>query len=292
MSEANNNHQEAHTSTTNAEVSQHNMIPNFGDNVVCAIRTPKLPEFLKERPDLWFYMVESEFSNCGTRSDDTKFNTVIRALGADTLQYITDILRSPPTTTKYEILKSTLLKRVSDSREKQVQRLLNDLTLSEKKPSQLMREMQDLAAGSVKDEILLQLWRERLPHSIRPLLAMSNNLSLDALAEMADRLLDATGGATVMATSISKPIQNTSNLESKIDILIQLMYTCIQEMKNSRQVSQPSSSGHRTRSRTPSFRSRDANGVCRYHQKYGDKAWNCLKPCSYKPSKQNTNQEN
>lgn len=98
--------------------------------------------FIKDRPDIWFFLIESEF------------NATLRALDTDTLQQVMDILYNPPERNKYENLKHAIIQRLSDSRQKQIQRLLNDLVLTDKKPSQLLREMKDLAAGSIQDEML------------------------------------------------------------------------------------------------------------------------------------------
>lgn len=103
------------------------------DDIISAIRKPQPPPFMKDRPDIWFFLIESEFNATRTRSDEAKFNATLRALDTDTLQQITDILYNPPEQNKYENLKHAILQRLSDSRQKQIQRLLNDLILADKK---------------------------------------------------------------------------------------------------------------------------------------------------------------
>lgn len=72
---------------------------------------------------------------------------------------------------------------------------MTDMTLGDKKPSQLLREMRELAVGNAKDDIIHSLWLQRLPDNIKPMLAMSENLDLNTLAEMADRIIESTNSS-------------------------------------------------------------------------------------------------
>lgn len=249
----------------------------FRDNLICSIRKPNLPTFLRDRPDIWFFMVESEFKSCNVKNDDTKFNSTIRALDADTLKQITDILNNPPATDKYQFLKKELLKRVSDSREKQVHKLLTELTLADKKPSQLLREMRDLAAGAVNNDVLHQLWLDRMPINVRPFLIISSKLDLDAVAEMADRLLDTPGKIPVMATAIVERVDSssvpTSYLEKKVDDLQKMLYTCMQEIRDLKKADR------RSRSRQPRSRTPNPGDTCYYHKTFGVDAKKCHPSC-------------
>lgn len=193
-----------------------------------------LPAFVKDRIDLWFILVEAEFKASRIRSDDTKYNLVIRSLDAETIQRITDILYKPPEKDKYETLKQTLLKRISDSREQQLHKLLKEMVLAERKPSQLLREMRDLAAGAVNDDLLHQLWLDRMPAYIRPLLVTSEKLNLSALSEMADRILEVSNNSYSLATQTVSRIDtmaNSKSLEKKIDEMQQLLVQCLHEIK-------------------------------------------------------------
>ncbi|XP_026476414.1 uncharacterized protein LOC113382069 [Ctenocephalides felis] len=222
------------------------------------------------------------------RSDDTKYTAVLKALDFETLRLIQDVLRNPPMTGKYEYIKSTILSRMSESRGKQIDKLLKNLTLGEKKPSQLLREMLNLAKGEVSEDIIIKLWSERLPHHIRPQLIVSRHLGPEALAEVADILVDHCSPTShVMSTT------HKSSVEQRLDRHETLLMSCVQKIKelramlnterekndqqesqlnNSRsrseQLNQSSSrSGSRHRSRTPS-----RGSVCYYHYRYGEKA--------------------
>ena len=87
-----------------------------------------------------------------------------------------DIIRTPPESDNYECVKKNLIKRLSDSREKQLQRLLNELQLEHKKPKQLLREMRELVADVVRDKCLRSLWLNTLPSSVRRILCSDLNI--------------------------------------------------------------------------------------------------------------------
>lgn len=279
-------------------------VPNLGyvsDDLISAIRKPQPPPFIKDRPDIWFFLIESEFNTTRTRSDEAKYNATLRALDTDTLQQVTDILYNPPEQNKYEHLKRAIIQRLSDSRQKQIQRLLNDLVLADKKPSQLLREMKDLAAGSVQDEMLHSLWINRLPVTIRPLLVTSNTLDLNALAEMADRIMDATySQPNVMATTYSQPnimavsrvdaTPSTSSssiqrLEQRVDELQKALALCLREITALSTQSSFQRPRYRSRSR-PRSKTPENAGICYYHKRFGTDAQKCTTPCTFKQQSQ------
>ncbi|KYB29505.1 hypothetical protein TcasGA2_TC032970 [Tribolium castaneum] len=78
-------------------------------------------------------------------ADQSKYFTIVAALDCSVLQSVSDILTNPPETQKYETIKAKLISAYTDSQEKQLRKLLNELELGDRKPSQLLREMKTLA---------------------------------------------------------------------------------------------------------------------------------------------------
>ncbi|GBN18724.1 hypothetical protein AVEN_77582-1 [Araneus ventricosus] len=68
-----------------------------------------------------------------------------------------------------------------------VRALLEDLDLGDRKPSLLLRQMQELSEGLVDDAFFKNLWLNRLPVNIRTILSISSE-SLSKFTEMADRM--------------------------------------------------------------------------------------------------------
>jgi len=109
-------------------------------------RLLKLPTFWRKQPKLWFAQIESEFIVYRIRSDDIKYNSVIRHLDEGLIS-ISEIIENPPTTDKYNHLKNVLINRFTDSEEKRLRQLLAGIELNDKKPSELLREIRQLSRG-------------------------------------------------------------------------------------------------------------------------------------------------
>ncbi|XP_025158377.1 uncharacterized protein LOC112589413 [Harpegnathos saltator] len=139
------------------------MGPPFSDNVIESITACKIPPFWKQQPALWFAQIESLFQIHRIRSDDGRYHLVIGALDFEAIQEIADILASPPVIDKYVTLKTQLLARFADSADKQLHRLLTDLELGNRKPSQLLRHMRTLAGDRMSQDILRVRWLALLP---------------------------------------------------------------------------------------------------------------------------------
>ncbi|XP_060810028.1 uncharacterized protein LOC132904123 [Amyelois transitella] len=144
--------------------------------------------------------------------DQTKFYHVLATLDRQYAAEVEDILTGPA---DYARLKSELIKRLSVSRENKVKQLLMHEQLGTRKPSQFLRHLQHLAGPAIPDDFLKTIWTSRLPTGLQPIIASQPSLSLDALAELADRVHDiATPTQQVAATSSSAP-------SSSIDLLTQ-----------------------------------------------------------------------
>ncbi|KAF7990188.1 hypothetical protein HCN44_010889 [Aphidius gifuensis] len=218
------------------EVQKSLITQMVNESMVNTISKPQLPNFFKDKPELWFILIESEFQATKTTNDDMKYYSVIRALDADMLQQITGILHDPPVVEKYKKIKEALIQRTSVSRDKQIRQLLTSMDLGDKKPTQLLREMKELAGESMTEDMLHQLWLDRMPNQIKPLLVVSSTLTLKALAEVADRVLEASRSSFVMATTAygqkDASISTTHNrLEQRLDNLQQMLMECMKEIK-------------------------------------------------------------
>lgn len=300
---------QAHEPPAN-NVTANNYTVGGQQNQVFAVSKPQVPDFYQDDPKTWFLVVEAEFKSFPTCSDNTKFSTVIKALDPSTLKQINDILSHPPDRSKYEAVKTAILERLASSRQKEIRRLLRGMTLGNRKPSQLLREMKDIAGASVDSEFLHQLWLDSLPADIRTLLVINDNANLDTLAKVADRSMEARG-MFVMSTSasvdrIDPPNRAFKDLEKKIDETQQMLATCCRELKSlkeqqglmSQQLQQTtrttlpqfpqyqqqqfaqSPQQFRSRSRSRSRR-HDEQGICYYHQRFGTSAKFCTTPCTY-----------
>lgn len=83
--------------------------PISPDSDVAAAKRAPLPPFMRDDPDIWFFIVEAEFQETNTKSDQIRYSETLRALDKETIRHITDLLRNPPKDNKYATLKKIIL---------------------------------------------------------------------------------------------------------------------------------------------------------------------------------------
>lgn len=245
-------------------------------------RLLKLPTFWHKQPKLWFAQLECEFQVYRIRSDELKFNTVVRHLDEQALIAVAELIENPPATDRYELLKKALISRFSDSQEKRLRQLLAGIELNDKKPSDLLRELKQLAEGAISDNVLHSIWLQRLPFRVQSTLAVVEESPLNKLAELADKIMEREPGSQINSVltpeSSSSQILNFNELERRIAALE------LKRSHRSRSKSKSRSKGFRSYSKNKENKSdktdNDDSQVCYYHKRFGTKAVKCTIPCS------------
>lgn len=255
----------------------------------------RLPQFWKVQPGLWFMQVESVLHS-QKMSDEAKYHLVVAKLERDIILQVSDILAQPPANNKYTTLKTRLLEIYEESEAKKIKKLLNEMELGDQKPSQLLRQMKDLAKGRVTDDTLLYLWQNQLPTAVQAVLTVADK-DMDVKATIADKVLEATTAGSGIA-AIGKPstsreadlVATVTKLMARIDAL---------EGRGRPRERRPYDRKYRQGSRGPSnsrSQSRSGNGastdkgrLCFYHFRFKQRATKCVQPCSWKADKQPEN---
>ncbi|XP_039968447.1 uncharacterized protein LOC120780253 [Bactrocera tryoni] len=154
----------------------------------------KLPDFVEEHTDLWFWQVEAAFEAAGIVSDKKRYYTIIGQLPTHVMYKLADFRTNPPARNEmYKNLKARIINEFADSTQTKLTKLLSDLSLGDRKPSQLLAEMRTRAAATpVTYELLKQLWLRNLPEQIRAILSADEHITLVNAATMADRIMEAT----------------------------------------------------------------------------------------------------
>ncbi|XP_064211987.1 uncharacterized protein LOC135265764 [Tribolium castaneum] len=175
--------------------------PDFNAAVQVEIErvTVKPPPFWKGDPKLWFIQLEAQFNLGKITSDTTKYHYVVSAIDTSVLQQIAAFVTNPPAVNQYEGIKQRLISTFSDSQERQLRKLLSEIDLGDKKPSQLLNEMKRLGDSAVSDELLKTLWLQRLPTHVQSVLATSSD-PIQNLAQMADKIVEIQHMSSVSAT--------------------------------------------------------------------------------------------
>lgn len=264
----------------------------------------RLPPFWPDDPEIWFAQVEAQFEIAGTKTDATKFFTVIQQLDQNTAREVRDVITNPPTQGRYEKLKFELVRRLSMSRDERLRKLLVKEELGDLKPSQFLRKLQSLAGTGVSDEFIRSLWSSRLPINVQQIIA-SQNVSLSDLADLADKITEITPHHSLQVASTSQFTARNASAAASAPLSFEGMLAKMEDFISSRikteitqQIAQLNIREGRSRSPHPGGRGNKrfgrsksrgrqrsqsrTPGICWYHNIFGDKAEKCTIPCSYK----------
>lgn len=264
-----------------ANVSEEMKSP--ADISALSIQSRILP-FWREFPRLWFAQFEmlTEPSKLG---DDQKFRYVLGVLQQADIQQISDILLNPPPTGKYLALKERLMSVYQESESLQLQKLLSGQELGDQKPSQLLRRMRDLGGTMVQDDALRVLWLKQMPTSVRTVLSINKESSLETLATMADKMLEQLQEPQINAIGTS----SDQTQDAKMDLLtkqIEKLTLEVAELRGRQNYRRPAFSRGRSRSKSnnngKTRRPGNPNWVCRYHYRFRSEARRCEAPCAWK----------
>ncbi|BHF60240.1 hypothetical protein SprV_0100320300 [Sparganum proliferum] len=159
---------------------------------IAGIHTFDLPSVWLGDIALWLRTVESRLALRQITREDTKFHYVVAALPMDIATDLRDIIDCPPTEAPYTALKEALISRISLSTQKRLQRLISEEDLGDRKPTQLLRRLEQLADGQKLDAtIFKQLFLQRLPPSVQAILAPHiPSATVQMLPATADRILE------------------------------------------------------------------------------------------------------
>ncbi|XP_064475635.1 uncharacterized protein LOC135389528 [Ornithodoros turicata] len=130
-----------------------------------------------------------------------------------------DVLSSIRPDNAYDTLKSAIISRSTISERARIQQLLATEELGDRRPSQLLHRMKQLLGDRSRDHsaILRELFLNRLAQDVRLILAGNDDVALDRLADLADRITDYVSAsvATVRSPAAAPP-PATSELEAAI----------------------------------------------------------------------------
>lgn len=259
----------------------------------------KLPEFLPGNVDLWVWQVECAFKAADIRADAKKYNLIIGQLPSSVIVKLADFRTNPPPAGRmYDDLKAKIIKEYADSETTKIKKLLEDMPLGDRKPSQLLADMRTRAANTpVNDELLRQLWMRNLPETIRAILSTDDTTPLSAKAATADKVLEAMGNGSlrvvneIQSSKMQQSTQSPGNSDS--NDLAAVVASLVSEVKQLRMSQQKQS---KSRSSTPVRQNSSNNSkssgensskakrefeFCWWHYKHGENAQKCKKPCKY-----------
>ena len=153
------------------------------------------PRFFEEDPVIWLVQLDLYFCQIGEDSELSRFRIAATLLPGHLLRDFADILRAPPAKKPYTALSDAIQQRFGRSVEQRLRSLLSDQQLGDRRPSQFLRHLLDLAEAegspSQDSPLVRQIFFNAMPTRIQPFLqCLPQGTDLATLAGTADRLLE------------------------------------------------------------------------------------------------------
>jgi len=226
-------------------------------------------------------------------TEQTRYGHVVATLPPSVAMDIRDILLRPDPTLPYSRLKDALLARTAVSSRERLQQLLSGEELGDRRPSAMLRHMQQLLGTEAPvdgDPIFRQLFLSRLPQNVQAIVACAaDTATLEQLAAMADKIVETTPQTGLSVSAVDNSlVAALSALTARVDAL-----TTEKRDRGRQQGRDRSRSRNRSRSksRRPSHYNQTGDTTyCWYHDTFGDKAKKCVPPCSYAGNDQASSQ--
>ncbi|XP_039273434.2 uncharacterized protein LOC120347492 isoform X2 [Styela clava] len=154
----------------------------------------KIPPFWIDSPQLWFRCVESAFSRAGILTETKKFDEVLAVLDNSVIDRIGLDLLEIHGLRPYAQLKEALLTKFAPTEDQRLTAFLHTSELGDQMPSEMLKRLKFLIGPerlqeTLANSLLKKLFLEKLPSSIRNILASNYDNTVDQLAIQADRIV-------------------------------------------------------------------------------------------------------
>jgi hypothetical protein len=234
----------------------------------------KLPALWVDKPKTWFIQAEAQFRLSGITREETKFFHVLAALPPTAIESITDIVESfedGGEEEPYTAAKMRILGDLSETKWSRMSKILHHEGLGDQRPSAMMNRMLALMSkGDKPGDLFMAVFMDRLPEDMRALLSLGDFRSPKDMAAAADQIWDAKGarGAVPTAvTAVRPPSRSPSRSPANQDR--------DRRSQKARRPSTPGPAGGGKGQRSQLVQ------LCRFHAKFGDKAYSCQPGCSW-----------
>ena len=129
--------------------------------------TVKLPAFWADKPEAWFVQAEANFRARRITSQMTKFNLVVVALDADTIDGLLDLLEKPPDEDSYDQLKARLMQSFKISTMDKIKLALELPPLADENPVRLADKIMALTREASSEDVAKTVFMLKLPDGVR-----------------------------------------------------------------------------------------------------------------------------
>lgn len=244
-----------------------------------------LPTLRENCAEAYFMSLEFWFAACGQASDARKYHTVLAQIPLEKLPELSTVIAATPPAGKYDYIKTALIRHFAESQSRRLQRVLSEMPLGDKKPSQLYHDMARVAGNALGETALRDLWAQRLPPFTQTAVVASNGTLAECLAT-ADRVNETVGRRHNQVTNVETESSNNAELTR---VARQVDELCRRFNEKFSQSNHQSRSRNHSRSRSQNRNNSgqrndqasgaDPSGLCWYHAEHGRKAKKCREPC-------------
>ncbi|XP_070388851.1 uncharacterized protein [Dermacentor albipictus] len=238
--------------------------PSDADCPTVAVFDVKLAPFWTGDPELWFVQIESQFAARRITADSTKYHHVVGNLPPATASEVRDLLLTPPAANAYQTLKE--IRRVTPTEPERLQQRLREAELGDRRPSQLLRHMQQLAGDATASDgrLVRELFLQRLPASVR--IGLTARQTLPRWPSSPTNSWLSPCPQSRRCTQTHRPprdsLQEMREEISRLADTVAALHSSGNQRPRQRTASQP-----------------QQRRVCWYHRKFGNAARNCVSPC-------------
>jgi hypothetical protein len=229
-------------------------------------------------------LAESRFRIRGIADELAKFDFLVSSLTKESVRLVLDLVETPPEENPYTALKERLLSSHQLTNFQKIEKLHQLDNLGARKPSELLAQMLELCPrGQEANEFFLFLFLQRLPKELRIMLGDDPGHDARALAAKADKLW--AYHSHQQPNSVAAVAAAGSDEDEDAQI------AAVRGAAKSRpQWSGQSGSGGNKKGGggsgkgagpSPASLARNSSGLCIFHWRFGDKAHNCVSPCSW-----------
>lgn len=169
----------------------------------------EMPKITTKNAEYSLEKLESWLNINGIFEDTRRFEMLKMQLDPSVYAHVSHLLRNPPPFQRFNTLKNSVIKVLTDSEVKKAHDLISGLQLGDKKPSILLAEMRQLHNGPINDNLFRELWLSRLPQNVKSILMGNMSFTngqyppLEQLADTADRIMDYTNGSNTAIDAVT-----------------------------------------------------------------------------------------
>lgn len=243
----------------------------------------RMPTFSSKNVEAWLNSLERWFKASGYNNDEQQFEITLAAIDPTILEQMNEALSEEPEAGKFNFVKQKLIAHFADSAQRKLNRLLSEMPLGDKRPSELFHEMKRVAGNVLGETALKGLWAQRLPEAARPVIAASTGTAVE-FTRIADSIVDALTPRTVQAAAVT-PLNEINELKAVIAELRTQINNFPRQPRSrsrSRPNQRPSTPANTGSNQNSNGNTSTESDQCWFHQKFGQNARNCRSPCRHR----------